>query len=191
MNEGLRGIGRRASRLALALALAGGTALPLAHAQTGDSRLTGLKLSGDEPIQIESDALEVREEEGIAVFSGNVAVAQGQTVLKSGRLVVHYARDSGSATTGTSSIERLEADGKVYVRSEDQVATGDRGTFDMESEVLVLSGEEVVLSEGDNVIVGCRLVVQMRSGQARLEGCGEGAQTGRVKMLLKPGSVER
>ncbi|TWG91320.1 lipopolysaccharide export system protein LptA [Mesorhizobium sp. J18] len=178
------------------IAVAAGAVLALvvataAQAQQADNRLTGLKLSGDQPIQIESDNLEVRENEGVAVFTGNVSVVQGPTLLKSGTMTVYYAKDGGSAATGTSNIERLEVDDKVYVKSENQVATGDHGAFDMKTEILVLSGEEVVLSEGENVIVGCKLTVQMQTGQATLEGCNEGKSGGRVKMLLKPGSQER
>lgn len=158
-----------------------------AAAQEGSSRLTGIKLSGDEPIQIESDRLEVRDNERRAIFSGNVSVVQGKTLLKSGRMIVYYAKDGGSVATGSSDIERLEVDGKVYVKSEAQVATGDRGTFDMKSEVLVLSGEKVVLTEGDNIIVGCKLTVQMKSGKARFDGCdGQTRETGRIIMQITP-----
>ncbi len=153
--------------------------------------VSGLRLSGDQPIQIESDRLEVKEQENRAIFTGNVNVTQGPTVLKSGRMVVIYAKDGGSATTGSSKIERLEVDDKVYVKSDNQVATGDRGVFDMKSEVLVLSGKEVVLSEGANVLVGCKLTVQMKSGQAQVEGCAKGATgTGRVMMSITPGTTK-
>lgn len=182
-------------RFLLARALGATAALAVsvlsAAAQTGEgaSRLSGLNLSGDQPIQIESDRLEVRENENVAVFSGNVSVVQGETLMRTGRMTVYYAQDGGTAAAGGASIERLEVDGKVYIRSEDQVATGDRGTFDMGTEVLTLSGSEVVLTQGENVIVGCLLTIQMRSGEARLDGCREtGAGTGRVKMLLQPGS---
>ncbi|WP_367716317.1 LptA/OstA family protein [Nitratireductor sp. GISD-1A_MAKvit] len=178
------------SRLSLGmLFLVGLTASALA--QDAQSRLTGLQLSGDQPIQIESERLEVREEDNVAVFSGNVSVVQGQTLLKAGRMMVYYLKDGGSAATGSANIDRLEVDGNVYVKSDKQVATGDRATFDMKSEVLVLSGKEVVLSEGDNVIVGCRLTVQMKNGQAKLDGCDGGGSDGRVKMLLTPGSQNR
>ena len=154
-----------------------------ALAQDGSSRLTGIKLSGDEPIQIASDRLEVRDNERKAVFSGNVNVVQGKTLLKSGRMIVHYAKGEGSVASGSSDIDRLEVDGKVYVKSDDQVATGDRGTFDMKTEVLVLTGKEVVLSEGENVIVGCKLTVRMKTGKATFESCGS-----RVIMQLDPKS---
>jgi lipopolysaccharide export system protein LptA len=174
---------RRAA--ALFLAVLAVFAAPAALAQSETSRLTGLQLSGDAPIEIESDKLEVRESENIAVFTGNVSVTQGPTLLKSGSMTVHYA-EGGSATTGSADIERLEVDGKVYIKSEAQVATGDRGTFDMASEVMVLTGDEVVLSEGDNVIVGCKLTVNMKTGEAQLDGCGGRGEGGRVKMLLQP-----
>lgn len=151
-----------------------------------ENRLTGLRLNGNEPIEIESDKLEVRESENKAIFTGNVSVTQGPTLLKSGTMTVFYAKDGGSAATGSSNIERLEVDGKVYVKSDRQVATGDRGTFDMKTEVLVLSGNEVVLSEGNNVLRGCKLTVQMKSGQAQVDGCSKG--NGRVQMKLDPSS---
>lgn len=177
--------GRILPLAALAFALAGGHAL----AQQGSAM--GLRLSGDEPIQIESDQLEVRENDGIAIFTGNVAVAQGQSLLRSGKMTVYY-NDTGEGGSSTSSdIDRLEVEGKVYFRSQTQVATGDRGTYDMRSEVMVLSGDEVVLTEGDTVVVGCKLTVQMATGRSHLEGCGNTGTGGRVKMLLKPGSQDR
>jgi lipopolysaccharide export system protein LptA len=160
-----------------------GAAAP-AIAQTATQGRLGLKMSGNEPIQIESDRLEVREKESIAIFSGNVSVVQGPTLLKAGKLTVYYAKDGGgSAATGSAAIDRLQVDGKVYVKSDNQVATGDSGTFDMKTEILVLSGKEVVLSEGTNVLVGCKLTVDMKTGEANVEGCG-----GRVKGLFQPGT---
>lgn len=159
---------------------------PQAWAQS--SQLRGLRLESNQPIQIESDKLEVRENEKLAVFTGNVSASQGPTVLRAGLMKVYYAGE-GSATTGSADIERIEVSGKVYVKSNNQIATGDEASFDMRAEVLVMSGKEVVLSEGENIAVGCKLTVQMKSGQAKLDSCGKGA--GRVKLLINPKSVNR
>lgn len=195
----------RCSIAALALFAAAGSGF----AQQSQSRMTSLNLSNDEPISIESDKLEVRDNDRQAIFTGNVSVVQGQTLMKAGKMTVYYvgqalARDgkkedkpaeatpaAASTTPGSADIERIEVDGKVYVKSESQVATGDRATFDMKTETLTLTGKEVVLTEGDNVIVGCRLNVQMKTGQAQLDGCGGNQSGGRVKMLLQPGSQNR
>ena len=167
------------STICLALAVA---AVPAAAQTTTQGRLSGLKMSGNEPIQIESDRLEVREKENIAIFSGNVSVVQGPTLLKAGKLTVYYAKDAGgSAATGSAAIDKLQVDGGVYVKSDNQVATGDSGTFDMKSEVLVLSGKEVVLSEGTNILKGCKLTFEMKTGRANVEACG-----GRVIGLFQP-----
>lgn len=160
-------------------------------AQSGaTSQVSGLKLSGDQPIQIESDKLEVHQADSSAIFSGNVTVTQGPTLLKAGRMTVFYVKDpnaakgaaaGASAMTGSANIDHLEVENKVYIKSNDQIATGDNGNFDMKTQVLVLSGKEVVLSQGDNVLKGCKLTVQMKSGLANVEGCG-----GRVIMSITP-----
>lgn len=161
-------------------------------AQSGaGGQMSGLKLSGDKPIQIESDKLEVRQAENVAVFTGNVTVVQGPTLLKAGKMMVYYVKDpnaaakgteaTGAAMTGSANIDHLEVSDKVYIKSDDQVATGDNGTFDMKTQVLVLSGKEVVLSQGPNVLKGCKLTVQMKTGLANVDGCG-----GRVIMSMTP-----
>jgi lipopolysaccharide export system protein LptA len=170
---------RTSSLNVLALSLC---VLPAA-AQSGPA---GMSLSGDQPISIQGDRLEVREEEGIAVFTGAVRAQQADTELNSGRLTIHYDKSGGgSVSTGTAAIRRLEMEGKVVLKSPTQTATGDAGSFDMASQVFTLTGKQVVLSEGDNVAVGCKLVVQMDSGKADLEGC-KGA--GRVQIMINPKS---
>jgi lipopolysaccharide export system protein LptA len=184
MGTGNRGIVGGWAVLGLVLAMASA-----ANAQQ-ESRMSGLQLDGDQPIEIESDRLEVRDNDGTAVFTGNVQVVQGETTLRAGRMVVHYVSEgSGASTpsTGASDIERIEVEDTVYIKTATQVATGDRGTFDMGTELLTLSGQEVVLTEGENVIVGCELRVQMNTGVAELDGCGNQGG-GRVRMLLQPGS---
>ena len=39
--------------------------------------MSGLAISNDKPIQIESDQLEINDQEKIAIFTGNVKVVQG------------------------------------------------------------------------------------------------------------------
>jgi len=160
-------------------------------AQSGaTSQVSGLKLAGDKPIQIESDKLEVRQAENVAIFTGNVTVVQGPTLMKAGKMMVYYIKDpnaaakgteaAGAAMTGSANIDHLVVENKVYIKSNDQIATGDTGKFDMKTQVLVLSGKEVVLSQGDNVLKGCKLTVQMKSGLGNVEGCP------RVIMMFKP-----
>lgn len=173
-----------------ALTVSSAGAQEAAPQQSATGRLQGLSISSGLPIQIESDRLEVIDGESKAVFIGNVNVTQGPTLMKAGKMTVFYANDGkGSAATGSANIDKLEVEDKVYIKSDTQVATGDRGTFDMATEILVLSGKEVVLSEGKNVLVGCKLTVNMKSGRAQVDGCkSDSNNSGRVMMSITPGS---
>jgi lipopolysaccharide export system protein LptA len=144
-------------------------------------------LSDESPIEIVSDRLEVREAQKIAVFTGNVSLTQDNFLLRTVRMVVHYTGSGeGSLSNSATQVERIEAEGKVYIKSNEQVATGDHGTFVMDTGVMVLTGKEVVLTEGDNVVVGCKLTMNTRSGESQVDGCG--GDSGRVRMLLQPES---
>lgn len=184
-------ISGRRIMFAIFTAAAAGTLVPAPAALAQQDHMTGLKLSGDKPIQIESDKLEVRREENIAVFSGNVSVVQGPTLMKSTRMVVHYTKEGAAAAPASSGIESLEVDGKVYVKSDDQVATSDAAKFDMKSEVLVMTGKQVVLTQGDNIAVGCTLTVYMKTGRAVLDSCDDKSGSGRIKILITPNSAKK
>lgn len=193
----------RISSVAMSL-LASALVMPAFAQQTPEAAPGGIKLSGDQPIQIDSDKVVLHNDAGTATFTGNVTVVQGATLLKAGSMIVYYVKDgnkdaanadaskvsSGVAGAGAQDIDHLEVNDKVYVKSEDQVATGDRGTFDMKTEVLVLTGSKVVLSQGDNVAVGCKLTAQLKTGEAQLESCKSG-QTGRVSIVVAPKNAQK
>ncbi|MDD7909811.1 MULTISPECIES: LptA/OstA family protein [Pseudovibrio] len=157
-------------------------------AQTFDDAFAGFGANSDEPIQIEAENLEVQDNQKSAVFSGSVVVSQGDATLKTERLKVFYG--GSLASSGESglqqSISRLEAAGGVFISSKDQTATGDDANFDMEKNVMVMTGERVVLSQGPNVVVGSKLTVNLETGKVDLVS----QNTGRVKMLLQPNSLQ-
>tara|TARA_R110002020_G_scaffold442652_2_gene653810 strand:+ start:8517 stop:9071 length:555 start_codon:yes stop_codon:yes gene_type:complete len=165
--------------------IAAGLALPApeAGAQDTERRMSGLALSNDEPIQIESDLLKIDEETSKATFTGNVTVVQGDTMLQAGRMIVNYDKDGGSVSSGAAEIREIELYDKVYIKADTQTATADAGNFNMVNEVLVLTGEKVVLTDAENVFIGCKLTVEMKNGQAKLDSCG-----GRVMIQLDPKS---
>jgi lipopolysaccharide export system protein LptA len=176
------GFSLRGAAFALVMLAAG--SLPAA-AQTFSDAFAGFGSNEREPIQIEAKELQVQDKNQSAVFSGDVVVTQGDAVLKTQRLVVRY---DGSAAGGVNQkIASLEASGRVYISSKDQTATGERASFDMKRELMVMTGKQVVLSQGPNVVVGSRLTVNLKTGQADLEA----PKSGRVKVLIQPNSVPR
>ncbi|MCO6187359.1 LptA/OstA family protein [Rhizobium sp. L1K21] len=163
-------------------ALAAGTGA--SFAQQTSTRMEGLSLSSDEPIQIESDKLQIKDKDKRADFTGNVKVVQGTTTIRSGAMTVYYRSEGGPVSgDGPADIDHILMSKRVLMTSGTQTASGDEGTFDMDTEILTLTGKPVVLTEGENVFTGCKLTVLMKSGEAQLEACG-----GRVQIQLDPKS---
>lgn len=167
----------------LAPALAASLALApvAAGAQAFGGAFEGMSDS-DEPIQIEADKLEVADSEGTAVFSGNVAVTQGTTLLKTDRLKVYYGRDAQGQTGPGGNVRKIEAQGKVAVRSGDQVASAEQAEVDMESQIASLSGN-VSVSQGNNIITGCTVTIDMKTNDIDVKPCKTGGG-GRIKVLI-------
>jgi lipopolysaccharide export system protein LptA len=185
--------------------IAGAFALILTASGAGaqSTTMSGMKLSNDQPIQIESDKLEIHDQEHTALFTGNVKVVQGTTTMQSGKMTVYYKdkaakpaadgaqpaaqpEQSASLASGSADIDKILVTDKVLLTSGTQTATADDGNFDMASQTFILTADEgnkVILSDGPNVFTGCKLTVHMQTGQAELESCG-----GRVQIQLDPKS---
>ena len=152
----------------------------MAQAQSTD-QFAGLGGNNDDPIEIEAGAAEIRQAENRAILSGGVTVRQGEAVLKTATVYVNYAE--GAQAGGNQQITLIEAPSKVAVTVRDQTATGDRGVFDYLNENLTVTGN-VILSQGPNVMRGDRLIVDLRSGKARMEGGKP------VQILIQPRSLQ-
>ena len=199
---------RRLRPLALAViapVLAGAVALAVSAAaaqNVQNNALQGFSQNRDQPVKIDAATLEVRDKDKVATFSGNVHLVQGDTTMRCKTLVVFYEQDSApggakpatmkSATPvgpggGSQSIKRLEARGNVIVTQKDQTATGETGIFDMKANTVTLHSSPqtpVVISQGQNVVKGDRLIVNLTTGVSRVE-CNNPRDC-RVSALLTP-----
>ena len=162
----------------------------------GQSLLPGQ--NRDQPVQIEAASLEVHDKSKTATFTGNVQVVQGDTTMKCQSLVVFYGHEVGIAQNdpkqasampgpkGAQDIRRIEAHGGVTVVTKDQNASGDLGVYDLQSKTITLTGK-VIVTQGQNVIHGERVVVDTVTGNARVESSeGGGTVPGRVRALIQP-----
>lgn len=172
--------------------------------------LQGFSQNRDKPLKITSGSLEVRDKEKIATFSGDVHLVQGDTTLRSKTLIVFYDEADAKSDAGPKSeaqkppkpatpasadaapisqqIRRVEAKGGVLVTQKEQTATGESGIFDMQANTVTLLGN-VVISQGQNVVRGDRLTVDLNSGVSRVE-CGKTQGQCRVQALIQPNSMK-
>ena len=55
--------------------------------------LWALSTDSDQPIAVEADSLEVREQDNVSIYQGNVSLIQGSLEIRSDRLVIHFNDD--------------------------------------------------------------------------------------------------
>lgn len=179
----------RSLSVVLCLTVAAMSAAHPVHAQAVSDAFSGLSVDTDKPVKIEADQLEVFDDQKIAVFSGNVVVKQGKTTMQTTQLKVYYTGE-GTAVEGENGqrVSKLEATGKVVVKTDGQTATGDWAIFEMASQEVTLGGA-VVLSQGKNVLRGTQLVVNLETGKSKLVSEQAVGSGGRVQGLFIPGSV--
>jgi lipopolysaccharide export system protein LptA len=155
----MRVFGIIVASLALGAGLAGTAAL--AQRQDSVSALKGHDT--DAPIDVTSDRIEVQDRADRAIFAGNVHVKQADLTMDAERVTVAYS------TSGGVQINRIDAAGGVLVRSPSETARGAFGIYDTDRKLITLIGN-VQLTRGQNQINGARLVIDLDSGRAVIDG---------------------
>ena len=162
---------RRHALLLCAATMLAGAAL----AQSADpvSALKGH--DSDAPIDVAADRIEVQDRADRAIFAGNVQVRQASLSLDTERLTVAYSSGGGIQ------IRRLDAAGGVVVRSPSETARGNFGIYDLDKKLITLVGD-VQLRRAGSQVMGSRLVIDLQSGRAVIDGGapGVGQSGGRV-----------
>ena len=154
---------------ALAL-LAGAAVAAPAWGQSATSALKGHNTNA--PVDVAADRIEVQDRADRAVFSGNVVVRQAELTMNAARVTVAYTGG------GNIQIERVDASGGVTVRSPSETARGQFAIYDINSRLITLLGA-VTLVRGDSHVSGARLVIDLDSGRAVMDG-GTGGGPGGI-----------
>src|ERR1700751_1429276 len=146
----------RAALLALALLAAGPGA---ARAQISPNT--------NGPIDITSDAGDFSNSTCESTWRGSAEALQGQSRLRADVIRAFLkpkAKGGGAAPANPGTAEsqvscgqtdRIEADGNVFYVTPDQIARGDRAVYTADDDMIVMTGDVIVL-QGKNVVRGDR-----------------------------------
>jgi len=188
-----------------AILLALVSAAPLC-AQTVNNAFGGLSKSSNDPIDIESDVLTVYDGKKKATFQGNVKAVQGTTTLRAAELDVYYVGGTEKFTGQEAEavpiadkaakpdkkdgpdaqINKIEARGSVVITtSDEQTTTSDWAIYDVRADFVTVGGN-VVLSQGQNVLKGDKLIIDLKTGESRFENTENSTTGGRIRALFMP-----
>jgi lipopolysaccharide export system protein LptA len=131
------------------------------------------------PVDVTAERIEVQDRADRAIFAGNVHVTQAELTLDTPRLTVAYSGGQGAGSN--VQIRRLDAAGGVVVKSPSETARGDFGIYDLDRKLITLIGN-VQLNREQNQVNGARLVIDLDSGRAVVDGGPPGVNSsgGRV-----------
>ena len=152
----------RIALVAAAAAILLGGAAP---AQEATSALRGHNTAA--PVDVAADRIEVQDRADRAIFSGNVVARQADLTMNASRVTVAYSNAGGIE------IERIDASGGVTVKSPSETARGQFAIYDLRSRLITLLGN-VTLTRGASHVNGARLVLDLQTGRAVMDG---GART--------------
>lgn len=132
----------------------------------------GMKADSSAPVEVAADKLEVDQSDGNAVFTGNVVIGQGEMRLSADRVTVEYANAQQTR------IKSLHAVGNVTLVSGPDAAEAREAVYEVESGGVTLIGD-VILAQGESVLTGDRMTVDLVNGTAQVDG--------RVRSILQQG----
>lgn len=128
----------------------------------------------DAPIDVDAKAIDVLDQNGKAIFTGDVRIVQGTMKLNADTVTVFYERPK---TGGDPQIKRLDAQDNVKLVTPSETAAGRYGIYDVVQKTITLIGG-VTLTRGESVLRGQRLSIDLDSGRSKLDGAGTPAPAG-------------
>jgi len=156
---------RATALLPIGLTLAMLAASPAAAQQRHDSNA---------PIDFDAQHIELQDKNNRVILSGGVRIKQAEMTLTGARVTLAY---TGQITDGSPEVSRLDASGGVTVTRPDQSATGQYAVYDVNKRIITMVGN-VTLKQGANNVSGGRLVINLDTGRATIDGSGVGGSSG-------------
>lgn len=123
------------------------------------------------PIKVTGDTFVIDEGKGVATFSGNVVVERTGLTVWAQKVVIEYGAG------GPEDVQTFVATGKVRLKTKDQDATGDKATFDPNTQMLRMTGNVVVVN-ATGTLTGPSLTVNLADNSTVFEGGKGGRVTG-------------
>lgn len=143
------------------------------QAQTTNLAFGAIQQDTSLPVEVTADSLSVSQQDGTAIFTGNVVIIQGEMRLAAPRVLVVYAE----ATEGQEArIARLEATGGVTLVSGPDAAESERADYNVDDGQVVMTGN-VLLTQGTSALTSDLMRVNLEDGTAQMDG--------RVKTILR------
>jgi lipopolysaccharide export system protein LptA len=127
--------------------------------------------SGDLPVTIRSNSLEIDNKKGIVIFTGSVEAQKDDMLIRCQKMVIYYQdKGQGKAENKGFRIDRIVAKGDVRIdRPDGGSATAEEAVYYEEEEKLVLHGKPMV-KQGEDFVEGSVITLFLKEDRSIVEG---------------------
>ena len=125
------------------------------------------------PVEVTADNMRVDQKSGTVTYTGKVVIGQGDMRLAADKVDVIFTQGDQRR------IDVLRASGNVTLVNGPDAAEAHEADYNVGSGKVVLTGD-VVLTQGESVLSGERVDVDIATGTANVAG--------RVRSVLQPGT---
>jgi lipopolysaccharide export system protein LptA len=143
-------------------------------------QLFALSTDGQQPINVEADSLEVRDQENISIYTGNVHLNQGSLEFRCERLTLHFNDEKELVLmemTGTpATFRQLDDDNQEMNGHAQQLQ------YRQSESILVMSGNARFSHKGDTIESN---TIQINTENQSIQA-GSSEADDRVRMLIQP-----
>jgi lipopolysaccharide export system protein LptA len=108
---------------------------------------TGFVAGNGQPVSINAEQLEWRQNEKAYVARGNAEVSQDGVTLRAGTIVASY-----SEVGGGNRVTSVKVEGGVHIISANGEVFGQQGTYDLDKQVAILTGDNLKLVSGADTV---------------------------------------
>ncbi|MDG6773582.1 lipopolysaccharide transport periplasmic protein LptA [Thiomicrorhabdus sp. ZW0627] len=140
----------------------------------------------EQPIHITADALDIQDQQGISVYTGNVEVIQGSLTLNGDKITIHHPKRE---------IEWIQVDGKPakfkrFDQAEQSWINGKADFIDYRAntKTVLLKGDAKVEQPGKQLITGPELFYDMKNKTLQANSTPE--EKKRISVTIMPESAQ-
>lgn len=149
-----------------------------ATAQSVNTAALSKSTKKKQPVDIESNSMEIIDAKNKAIFTGKVVAKRGKVTLHAQKLVADFVKTKQKDGTNKTTVTFLNATGGVLIITATQRITGQWARMDVKADKAVVGGN-VVVKQGSSIIKGKKLNVDLKTDRSVMTG-------GRVKGTFSP-----
>ena len=156
---------------------------------SADNTILNGDINENDEIHVLADQLVSNVKEHYAEFSGDVKANQGDFEITSDTLRIYYKTKTDNdknTAEDKRSIEKIIASGNVKIKTGKQIASADKAVYNVDSMILVLTGENSRISSEKSYITGSKVTLNRTDGNVIIEGDSKN----RVSGVFYPGDKD-